>query len=113
MGEFMEEKVVICIEGSVSDVIVDIRRSSATFMKYKQFELSAKKKNALRIPSGFAHGFQTLRDNTVLMYLHSKEYSPDYEAGLNANDPSLGINWPLQISSISERDLNFSYIQRK
>ena len=110
-GEFMEDKIVICLEGSICDVIVDVREKSPTFLQHKKFQISAADNNALRVPQGFAHGFQTLLDQTVVVYLHSKNYSQSNEAGLNALDPSLGIEWPLQVSCRSERDTNFHFLE--
>lgn len=112
-GEFMEDKIVVCLEGSICDVIVDVREKSATFLQHRKFQLSANENNALRVPQGFAHGFQTLMDQTVIVYLHSKNYSQSNEAGLNPLDPSLGIEWPLQVSCLSDRDANFHFLARK
>jgi dTDP-4-dehydrorhamnose 3,5-epimerase len=112
-GEFMEDKIVICLEGSISDVIVDVRENSPTFLQHRIFQLSAADNNALRVPQGFAHGFQTVVDQTAVLYLHSKNYSQSNEAGLNALDPLLGVLWPLPVSCISERDANFHFLARE
>ena len=95
-----------CSQGSVLDVIVDVRPGSATYGQYQTFKLSAKNRTALLIPSGFVHGFQTLEDNTSLIYLHDLPHRKDAEFGLHILDPDLSIKLPLPISEISDRDKN-------
>jgi dTDP-4-dehydrorhamnose 3,5-epimerase len=99
-----EAKLVSCIRGAVWDVAVDIRRDSPTFLKWHAEELSSINRRALLIPPGFAHGFQTLEPDTELLYLHSEPYAPACEGALNPRDPALSIDWPLEISTISEKD---------
>lgn len=99
-----EMKLVTCIRGEVWDVAVDLRANSPTYLQWHAEKLSADNLNALLIPEGFAHGFQTLTPSAELIYLHSAPYSPELEAGLNTNDPALAIAWPLAISEISDRD---------
>lgn len=99
-----EMKLVSCIRGEVWDVAVDLRRGSATFLRWHAEPLSAANGHALLIPEGFAHGFQTLSDDVELLYCHSAAYSPTADAGLNPQDPALAIEWPLPISTISARD---------
>lgn len=99
-----EIKMVRCIVGAVYDVIVDLRMDSPTFLHHYGVELSAANKQMLYIPEGFAHGFQTLDDNTELLYHHSKIYTPAAEAGVKYDDPVLNIKWPLLMSEISDRD---------
>lgn len=103
---FREIKMVRCIRGKVFDVIVDIRINSARFLQWFGVELSADAMNMLYIPEGFAHGFQTLNDDCELIYHHSEFYTPGAEGGIKYNDPAVDIRWPLEVSSISERDLN-------
>ena len=102
---FQEIKMVRCIAGRVYDVIVDIRKDSPTFLQYVGVELSASNKKMIYIPSGFAHGFQTLTNDAELIYHHSAFYTPQAESGLLHNDSLLNINWPLSVSEISDRDL--------
>lgn len=109
-GKSKEEKIVICVEGRIYDVLVDIQADSPTFLHHKAFNLESDGLNALRVPVGFAHGFQTLEDKTSLVYLHSNDFSPEKEAGLNALDPDLQIKWPLSISEISNRDSNLPHL---
>lgn len=101
-----EIKLVRCVSGSVFDVIIDMRQSSPNYLKWQGFELSANNKNALYIPEGFAHGFQVLENNSELLYMHTAPYSKESEAGVRYNDPVININWPLEVSLVSERDKN-------
>lgn len=105
-----DAKIVTCVRGSVFDVVVDVRRGSPTFLEVYGFELSAHSAQSLFVPSGFAHGYQTLDSGSDLMYLHGGRYSQDSEFGLNPLDPRLSIEWPLPIELISKRDSNFATI---
>lgn len=109
---FKEIKLVRCISGSVFDVIVDIRKNSATFLQWTGIELSAQNKRMLYIPEGFAHGFQTLADNSELIYHHTQFYQPEVEDGLRYDDPLLNINWKLPFTNISERDEKHIFITK-
>ena len=99
-----EMKLVSCIRGEVWDVAVDIRKNSPTFLNWHAQKLSSKNCSALLVPEGFAHGFQSLSDNTELIYCHSEEYSPDEDCGLNPFDPMLHIAWPESVTEVSHRD---------
>jgi dTDP-4-dehydrorhamnose 3,5-epimerase len=101
-----EAKLVSCLRGAVWDVAVDIRQGSPTFLRWHAEELSATNQRALLIPTGFAHGFQTLEPDSELLYLHSEPYDLACEGALNPRDPALAISWPKEISSISEKDSN-------
>lgn len=101
-----EIKLVRCITGSVYDVIIDIRKNSQSYLKWFSTELSASNKKMIYIPEGFAHGFQTLTENSELIYHHSEFYTPGSEKGIMFNDPAINIKWPLPISDISEKDKN-------
>lgn len=103
---YREIKMVRCVHGKVLDVIIDIRKDSTTFLQWFGVELSAAGKNMMYIPEGFAHGFQTLSDDSELIYHHSEFYTPNAESGIRYNDPSVGIKWPAEVTSVSERDLN-------
>ena len=87
-------------------MIVDIRSDSPTFLKYFSIELSDKNLVSLYIPRGFAHGFQTLEDDSHLIYHHSAYYAPGCEGGIRYNDPAVAIHWPLTVSVITEKDKN-------
>ena len=107
-----EVKLVRCIQGSVFDVIIDLRKDSPTFLKWFGTELSAENKLMMYIPEGFAHGFQTLEDNSGLLYMHTAYYSPEAESGLRYNDPLVNISWPLEISEISMRDNSHDLLEK-
>ncbi len=99
-----EMKLIRCIRGKIVDVVVDIRAGSPTFLQHYAVELSADNMKMFVIPEGFAHGFQSLEDNSEIMYLVTEFYSPESEGGLRYNDPKLGIRLPLEIADISEKD---------
>lgn len=109
---YREIKMVRCITGAVYDVIVDLRKDSATFLQWFGVELSAENKRMLYIPEGFAHGFQCLSDCTQLLYHHTEFYTPSAEAGLHYNDPSLNIRWPLAVTIISVRDQQHPFLDQ-
>lgn len=106
-----ETKVVNCMKGRVFDVAVDLRRSSPTFLCWYGEELSAENQRSLIIPPGVAHGFQALEEGCELLYFHSTSYRPEAEGGLNPRDPGLAIEWPLEISDMSDRDLAHPFIK--
>jgi dTDP-4-dehydrorhamnose 3,5-epimerase len=99
-----ESKLITCLRGAVWDVAVDLRRGSATFLHWHAERLEAGDGRSLLLPPGFAHGFQTLEDDSELLYLHSADYSPEHEGGLAPGDPRLAIDWPLAIDNLSARD---------
>ncbi len=105
-----EAKMAKCIRGSVFDVVVDIRKESPTFLKTFSIELTEKNQKMIYIAKGFAHGFQTLEDNTELLYFHSTEYTPANEGALNIKDPLLNIKWPLDIINLSKRDKEHKFL---
>lgn len=107
---FSEIKLIRCIRGKVFDVIIDIRQGSPTFLKHFSIELSEDNRLSLYIPEGFAHGFQTLEDNAQLIYHHTSFYQPGYEGGIRFSDSEVGINWPLQVTRISEKDSNYEFL---
>jgi len=99
-----EAKVVRCLNGSIWDVIIDLRPDSSTFRQWRGFELSEDNGLQLYIPKGFAHGFQTLSDNARINYLISEVYVPNASTGVRYNDPAFGIAWPLPVTAISDKD---------
>lgn len=103
---FAETKLVSCLRGTIWDVAVDLRAGSPTFLHWHAVTLSQENNQALLIPAGFAHGFQSLSPEVELLYCHSAPYVPRAESGLNPLDPSLAIEWPLPVSECSERDRN-------
>ncbi|TVO58276.1 dTDP-4-dehydrorhamnose 3,5-epimerase family protein [Denitromonas halophila] len=105
-----EVKFVQCLRGAVFDVAVDLRAGSPTFLQWHADVLSRDNLTGLLIPAGFAHGLQTLSDDTELLYLHTAAYTPEAEDGIDALDPQLAIDWPLPIAERSERDLALPHI---
>lgn len=101
---YAEIKLVHCVRGSVFDVALDLRQGSPTFLRWHAEVLSADNRRCMRIPEGFAHGFQTLEDDCELIYVHSQPYRQDVEGGVGPLDPMLAIAWPLPVTLISERD---------
>jgi dTDP-4-dehydrorhamnose 3,5-epimerase len=101
---YAEVKLVRCIAGKAFDVIVDLRRNSATFGKHFTICLSAAEHVSLYVPKGFAHGFQTLVDDTSLLYCISTPHNPAAAGGISSDDPALEIHWPGRPSKISEAD---------
>jgi dTDP-4-dehydrorhamnose 3,5-epimerase len=102
-----ETKIVRCPHGRVFDVIVDVRTTSTTYKKWFGVELSAENRRAIYIPPGVAHGFQTLSDDTDVAYLISEFHTPAAARGARYDDPAFDVAWPLAVSVISERDLNW------
>lgn len=101
---FAEVKLVRCIAGAVYDVVADLRRDSPTFLQWFGVEISAANKKMVYIPVGFAHGFQSLEDNSELIYHHTQFYTPGMEGGTRYDEPQLGIGWPRTVTHISDRD---------
>lgn len=101
---YEEAKLVRCITGSIFDVAVDMRKESKTYLKWFGIELSSKNKKALFIPKGFAHGYQTLLDDTEVMYFVDNQYSPLNELGVRYDEEKIGIKWPEEIKEISIKD---------
>jgi dTDP-4-dehydrorhamnose 3,5-epimerase len=104
---FAEAKLVRCTAGSIYDVIIDLRPSSPAFKQYFAVELSAKNHKMLYIPEEFAHGFQTLEDDTEVFYQMSQNFSPEHGRGVRWDDPAFGIEWPEAERIIVERDKNY------
>ena len=99
-----EKKLVTCTKGKIFDVVVDLRAHSPTFLFWYSDLLSSENNRALMIPEGCCHGFQTLTDDCEVLYLHSKSYRPEAEAGVNIFDPKIEIQWPCPVTGMSEKD---------
>jgi dTDP-4-dehydrorhamnose 3,5-epimerase len=106
-----ETKLVRCTQGAIYDVIIDMRPESPTFLSYIGVELTPDNYRALYVPAMFAHGYQTLTDDSEVMYQVSEFYTPGYERGLRYNDPDLQIDWPLDVTVISEKDANWPLLR--
>ena len=104
---YSEAKLVRCTAGSIYDVIIDLRASSSAFRKHFGVELSARNRKMLYIPEEFAHGFQTLEDDTEVFYQMSQYYSPEHSGGVRWDDPAFGISWPPGERIIIERDRTY------
>lgn len=102
-----EDKLIRCVRGAVFDVLVDLRSDSPTFLEWEGVELTAENRRQVLIPKGFAHGFQTLVDDTEVAYQVSAPYAPEAEAGLRWDDPALRIDWPMTPSELSDKDRNW------
>ncbi len=100
-----ETKLVRASRGAIYDVIVDIREGSSSRGRWIGVELSAENARQVYIPKGFAHGFQTLADDTEIEYAISVPYAPGFGAGYRYNDPAFAIRWPLAVSVIAEKDM--------
>ena len=109
----LQGKLISVIYGKIFDVIVDIRKNSLTFGKWCGVILDSKKKKQLWIPDGFAHGFQTMTSDCQLLYFHTDFYTPQKEGAVNAFDPILKIDWPLNDSDNSERARNHTFINMR
>ena len=105
-----EMKLVRCLKGRVWDVAVDLRTGSPAFLRWHAEELSRDNARMLVVPEGCAHGFQVLEPESELLYLHTAFYVPEAEGGISCRDPRLGIDWPLPIAGLSQRDGSFAPI---
>ena len=103
-----ETKLVRCTRGAMFDVAVDLRPESPTYCRWIGVELDADAHRAVFIPSGCAHGFQTLSDEAEVFYLMGEAYDPALDRGVRWNDPAFGIDWPIEPTVISERDAGFA-----
>ena len=111
LAPYREVKLVRCIRGAIYDVIIDLRKDSVTFKSWIGVELSADNRTMLYVPEGFAHGYQTLVDNSEVFYQTTQFYHPDAERGCRWNDPAFGIQWPLEVTQISHKDTNYPDIE--
>lgn len=102
---FAQSKLVRVIKGSVLDIIVDLRRDSNTFLKSEIFELSSENRRQLFVPKGFAHGFHTISDYAILSYKVDNYFTPEYDSGINVQDPNLKINFNFSSMIFSNKDL--------
>ena len=110
-GDAMEDKLVTCLDGSVFDVCVDVRKNSPTFGHWVGKVLSSENGVALYIPKGCAHGYLSLSDDSRLLYLTTQYYQPTMESGYRFDDPVFSIDWPLPGPYIlSAKDANWEYI---
>ncbi len=100
-----EAKLVRCVRGTIHDIVADMRPDSPSFMRWEAFDLREDGDAMLYIPPGFAHGFQTLADETEVLYQMSTRFAPGASAGFRFDDPAFGITWPVPVTVIAEKDL--------
>lgn len=105
------KKIVRCLSGSIFDVAIDMRPHSPTYLKYVSQELSASNNSAIVIPEGFAHGFQTLENNSIVHYTTSQKYSQEHERGIRYNDPAIDIHWPMEVTQVSKKDRDWPLLR--
>lgn len=107
VAPYEEAKLVSCIKGAIYDVIIDLRPNSPTYCQWFAVELSAEDYKMLYVPEGFAHGFQTLEDNTEVFYQMSEFYHPECARGARWNDPLFNIKWSITTVILSGNDQNY------
>jgi len=107
VSPYEEAKLVSCIRGAIYDVIIDLRQDSPTYCQWFAVELTEENYKMLYIPKGFAHGFQTLEDNTVVFYQMSEFYYPECARGVRWDDSTFEIEWPLSEQVMSKKDLSY------
>ena len=105
-----EAKLIRCVRGAIFDVTVDLRPDSPTYLRYFAAELTAESRRSVYIPPGCAHGYQSLVDDVEIFYLTSDYYTPELEIGVRPEDPALGIDWPLPVVDVSEKDRRWPLI---
>jgi dTDP-4-dehydrorhamnose 3,5-epimerase len=109
---YSEVKLVRCIKGAIFDVIIDLRQSSKTFLQWEGVELNEDNRYSMYVPEGFAHGFQSLTDNSEIVYMVSQVYNKASEGGVRFDDPAVNIKWKKPLSQISEKDLSIPFLDK-
>ena len=104
---FEQAKLVRCTQGSIYDVIVDLRPGSPTHGRWEALEITMENRRMVYVPQGFAHGFLTLRDATEVAYQMTANYAPSHARGIRWDDPSLRVTWPMAPTLISARDRSY------
>lgn len=108
-----ETKLVRCTRGRIYDVIVDLRPDSPTYLQHFGIELTEENRTALYVPELFAHGYQALTDGAEVTYLVGEFYTPGTEKGYRYNDPAFGIQWPVPVTVISDKDANWPLFEKE
>ncbi len=104
-----EAKIIHCTKGAIYDVTIDLNPGSPTFKQWLSVELTAENRRMLYVPEGFAHGFQTIDDNTEVFYQMSEFYHPECGRGIRWDDPAFGVKWPIEKKIISAKDCAYRY----
>lgn len=107
-----ETKLVRCTRGAVLDVIVDLRPGSPSYLQHVAVELTADNRRSLYVPALFAHAYVTLADDTEVTYLVSERYTPGAERGIRFDDPALGVQWPVDVTVVSDKDRAWPLLDR-
>lgn len=102
-----EDKIIQCLDGEIFDVALDLRPDSKTYGQWFGEKLNSDNKKMMLVPKGCAHGFQTLKENTVVEYFVTEYYAPSSERGVRYNDPKFNINWPINEAILSDKDKNW------
>lgn len=102
-----EVKLIRCLTGAIYDVLIDIRPDSPTYMHWEAYQLESGDGRQLYVPTGFAHGFQTLAPATEVGYMMTASYAPAAASGIRHDDPAFEIIWPLPVTDISPKDLSW------
>lgn len=108
-----EVKMVRCLRGAIYDVILDLRPGSPTCGDWLGVELDDEAREMLYVPEGFAHGFQTLTDDAEVFYMVTAPYAPGRERGVRYDDPQFGVEWPIEVAEISEKDRSWDDYTRE
>ncbi|MGY2078775.1 dTDP-4-dehydrorhamnose 3,5-epimerase family protein [Modestobacter sp. SYSU DS0657] len=108
-----EAKFVRCTAGAIVDVAVDVRPDSPTYLQHVMVELTADNRQALYVPPHLAHAYQTLTDDTEVLYMVSTPYAPGAEIGFRYDDPAFGIEWPREVAMVSEKDTSWADFDRE
>ncbi len=108
---YEEIKIVYCLKGAVYDVILDLRKNSPSYKKWLSFNLNENNKKMLYIPKGFAHGFLTLEDNTLISYYMNDYFNNEAYSGIKYNDKAFDVEWIQTPKMISEKDSNYGDFQ--
>jgi dTDP-4-dehydrorhamnose 3,5-epimerase len=107
-----ETKLIRCISGSIIDFVIDLRKNSPSFLAIQEFELSRSNRLMVLIPDGCAHGFQTLEDDTELIYHHTNFYCKQADRGIRFDDPLINLTMPMKIGNISDKDKSYPNIKK-
>jgi len=99
-----EDKIISCVKGEIHNIVIDMRKSSKTYMKWQSFLLSEKNRLGLLVPKGCANAYLTLKKKTWILYFHSEFYKPGFEKSIRYNDPKFNFDWPKKIKVISKKD---------
>ena len=101
---FSEDKIITCLSGAIYDVVIDLRIDSVSYLKWTSFYLTSDNKKMLFVPAGFAHGYQALKDESLVLYYSTEFYNPMAEMGIRYDDPFFNIKWPQKVILASAKD---------